>query len=138
MTNTKLPPHLEARRAAIAAEVRQMVADAEHWNSTHPNEEPIVVDPDLTKDVEAEVARRAAGPHYIDIIMNGQARSVLGPTLSYENAVVLVFSNASAHKALTVVYRHGPTDQPEGSLTSGQSVAVVPGMVFNVADTSRA
>lgn len=49
---------LEARRERLAEELRQMVADAERWNRTHPDEEPIIVDVNLTPDV----ARLLAAP----------------------------------------------------------------------------
>lgn len=42
---------LEARRERLAEELRQMVADAGHWNRTHPDEEPIIVDVNLEPDV---------------------------------------------------------------------------------------
>jgi hypothetical protein len=44
---------LDGRRAQIASEVRKMVAEAERWNRQHPNDEPIVIDVNFEKDVEA-------------------------------------------------------------------------------------
>jgi hypothetical protein len=41
------------RRQRIADEMAQMKLDADHWNRLHPNEEPIVVDVDLTVEVAA-------------------------------------------------------------------------------------
>lgn len=58
MTEVALPKDIQERREALADEMKKLVADAEHWNRTHPNEEPIVIDPDITADVEH--ARRAA------------------------------------------------------------------------------
>lgn len=52
------PNVIQDRRAALADEMKKLVADAEHWNRTHPDEEPIVIDVDITADVEQ--ARRAA------------------------------------------------------------------------------
>lgn len=41
-------------------------------------------------------------------------------------------------KFLTVTYRKGPVENPEGILIYNQSVRVKHGMIFNVADTSNA
>jgi hypothetical protein len=46
---------LEARRRAIADEMAAIQADADHWNRTHPDEEPIVIDLNLSAEVEAAV-----------------------------------------------------------------------------------
>jgi hypothetical protein len=54
------PVSLAERREKIADGLRQLKAEADHWNKTHPNEAPIVVDFDLTKDVEAARQRRLA------------------------------------------------------------------------------
>jgi hypothetical protein len=56
-----LQRNVDARREKIAAEMRQLVADAEHWNRTHPDEEPIIIDPDFGKDVDAALARARSG-----------------------------------------------------------------------------
>jgi hypothetical protein len=44
------------RRNAILRELRQMKDDIDHWNETHPDEQPIVIDFDLSKDVERLVS----------------------------------------------------------------------------------
>lgn len=43
---------LERRRDRLAGEMRQLQSDVDYWNRTHPDEEPIVIDADLTADVE--------------------------------------------------------------------------------------
>lgn len=41
------------QREKIADELAQIKADADRWNRMHPDEEPIVIDMDLTADVLA-------------------------------------------------------------------------------------
>ena len=36
---------LARRKAEIEREWRGLLADADHWNRTHPNEEPIIIAP---------------------------------------------------------------------------------------------
>jgi len=47
-------------REKLAHEMRELVHDAEHWNRTHPNEEPIIIDPNLGPDVERRLAELAS------------------------------------------------------------------------------
>lgn len=39
------------RRKIILNELKQIQRDADHWNRTHPNEEPIVIDLNLTEEI---------------------------------------------------------------------------------------
>lgn len=39
-----------AQRHALAVRMIELCDDSAHWNLTHPNEEPIVVDTDIRKD----------------------------------------------------------------------------------------
>jgi hypothetical protein len=43
---------LVARREQIVGDVVQLDLDAEHWNSIHPDQEPIVMPADFTDDIE--------------------------------------------------------------------------------------
>lgn len=40
------------RREQMVGDAVQLSFDAEHWNSTHPDEDPIVIPLDFTEDVE--------------------------------------------------------------------------------------
>lgn len=42
---------LIARRAKIANQLLAIVSDADYWNRTHPDQKPIEIDIDLTKEV---------------------------------------------------------------------------------------
>lgn len=56
------PRDVARRRDRIAEDLRQLVRDAEAWNTLHPDEEPIVIDVDLTPDVAERIADRR-NPH---------------------------------------------------------------------------
>ena len=87
------------------------------------------------------------------INLNGQWRSVIGAgelgTLSPERFGWISYddivewsgkdSRRDVERVFTVTYAmpHG-SDKRDGSLTKGQSIEIVDGMMFNVADTSNA
>lgn len=43
---------LQRRRDRLAREMVQLQNDIDHWNRAHPNEEPIVLEADLTRDIK--------------------------------------------------------------------------------------
>lgn len=43
---------LVQRREQTVGDMLQLTFDADHWNSIHPKEEPIIIQADLTDDVE--------------------------------------------------------------------------------------
>lgn len=47
---------LHERRQELARRMAELRADAEHWNRTHPDDEPIVVDMDLGPEVVAALS----------------------------------------------------------------------------------
>ena len=51
---------LTRRKAEIEREWRALLADAEHWNRTHPEEEPITVAPITAEEV---AARKTLSPN---------------------------------------------------------------------------
>ncbi len=44
---------IKRRQQELLAEMRQMQIDAEHWNSLHPDEEPIVIEPITRAEIDA-------------------------------------------------------------------------------------
>lgn len=44
---------IAVRLEILAQEMRQLQDDIDHWNRMHPNEEPIVIDADLSAEVAA-------------------------------------------------------------------------------------
>ena len=49
------------RRNGILAELQQMKNDCDSWNDAHPNEKPLVIGADFTKDIERLLGERATG-----------------------------------------------------------------------------
>lgn len=56
-----MPAGNAAGRRALALKMLELCDDAAHWNRTHPDEEPIVVDTDIRKDVAKLTARLVKG-----------------------------------------------------------------------------
>lgn len=71
----------------------------------------------------------------ITLIVNEQARLTHFKLLKYENVLELAGMQG---QSLTVTYRKANEEEPDGTLSYGQSVLVQDGTIINVADTSRA
>ncbi len=77
---------------------------------------------------------------YVTIIVNGTEKSVEKAELSYEEVVALAFANppTGPNILITVNYRRGHGDKPEGSLAAGDPpVKVKEGMIFDVTPTDK-
>lgn len=73
-------------------------------------------------------------------MINGRKRSVEAKELSFAEIVDLAYDNnppAGPDVIITVTYRRGEGQKPEGTLVPGQTVRVHDGMVFNVFDTTK-
>ena len=77
----------------------------------------------------------------VPIVVNGRQITLERPDVSFEDLVGLAFPGrdlaTSGSRALTVTYRRGPADRPEGSLISREAVRVQSGEVFNVTATDK-
>ncbi|WP_210358333.1 multiubiquitin domain-containing protein [Sphingomonas beigongshangi] len=77
----------------------------------------------------------------ISIIVNGRHAEVAVRELTFENLVSLAFPGinplSTGSRSLTVTYRRGPADRPEGSLVARENVRVLQGEVFNVTATDK-
>jgi len=75
----------------------------------------------------------------ITIIVNGQEKVVEKEELSYEEVVALAFNPPPTgdNILITIVYRRGQGDKPEGSLLPGGTVKVKDGMIFDVTATDK-
>lgn len=51
-TRERMHKSLTVRREQSVADLLQLSLDADHWNSIHPDEDPIVIQLDFTYDVE--------------------------------------------------------------------------------------
>jgi len=75
----------------------------------------------------------------ITLIVNLKEKSWGDRRISYEQVTLLAYPNPPPGIVITytVEYEGGPTSNPEGSITVGDSVKVKDGMVFSVTETGR-
>ena len=73
------------------------------------------------------------------IIVNGRKRVVASEELTFDEVVAFAFNPVPSgpNIVITVTYRHGPLENPEGVLAKGERVWIKNGMVFNVKATDR-
>ena len=76
---------------------------------------------------------------HFKLIINTREKTWDNSSISYKDAVILAFGSYSEdpNTIYTVDYFKGPKENPEGSLTKGQSVEVKNGMIFNVTETHK-
>jgi Multiubiquitin len=75
----------------------------------------------------------------ITIIVNGQKKEVAETKLTFEEVVKLAFPALPTgdNVMFTVRYRHGPRQNPSGTLLEGETVYIKNGMIFDVTQTVR-
>ncbi|OKO72144.1 hypothetical protein AC628_26875 [Bradyrhizobium sp. NAS96.2] len=75
----------------------------------------------------------------IAIIVNGQKKEVAETKLSFVEVVKYAFPNLPTgdNVMFTVRYRHGPKQNPNGTLLEGEAVRIKNGMIFDVTQTVR-
>ncbi|AFZ67177.1 multiubiquitin domain-containing protein [Deinococcus peraridilitoris] len=73
------------------------------------------------------------------IIVNGREKQVTDKEMTYDQVVHLAYDNppSGPNVLITVTFRRGHGDKPEGSLTAGSSVRLKEGMIFNVVLTDK-
>jgi hypothetical protein len=71
------------------------------------------------------------------IIVNTREKTWDKAKISYEEVVVLAFGSVEEGVTYTIDYSKGPKQNPEGSLTKGESVEVKDEMIFNVTKTNK-
>ena len=73
------------------------------------------------------------------IVVNAQHKVVAGKELTYDQLVRLAYSTppTGENVLVTVSYRRGEGNKPEGTLVAGQSIKVKEGMIFNVRATDK-
>jgi Multiubiquitin len=75
-----------------------------------------------------------------NLIVNGQPKKWEMETISFDQVVNLAFNGSpptGPNVMFTVAYSRGPKENPEGTLSEGQSVYVKSGMVFDVTPTNK-
>lgn len=78
-------------------------------------------------------------PHETTIVVNAQSKTVRTKELSYEQVVELAYPTppTGENVVITVTFRRGEGNKPEGTLVAGKTVKVKEGMVFNVRATDK-
>lgn len=78
----------------------------------------------------------------VPIVVNGRSLTMDRENVTFEDLVGLAFPGSDltnpGTRALTVTYRRGPSDRPEGTLVSREAIRVQRGEVFNVTATGKA
>ncbi len=75
----------------------------------------------------------------ITIIITGQKKEVAETKLTFNEVVKLAFPALPTgdNVMFTVRYRHGPRQNPSGTLLEGETVRIKNGMIFDVTQTVR-
>lgn len=75
----------------------------------------------------------------IAIVVNGQKKEVAETKLTFEEVVKLAFPALPPgdNVMFTVRFRHGPKQNPSGTLLEGETVRIKDGMIFDVTQTVR-
>ena len=75
-----------------------------------------------------------------NLIVNGQPKKWDQEKINFDQVVNLAFNGnppSGPNVMFTVAYSRGPKENPEGTLSEGQSVYVKSGMVFDVSATNK-
>lgn len=73
------------------------------------------------------------------IIVNGREKVIASKELTFDEVVALAFDPVPTgpNICLTVTYRRGHGNKPEGSLNESESLKVKEGMIINVTATDK-
>jgi hypothetical protein len=85
--------------------------------------------------VEAEKSK----PKLVTIVVNGRQKQVPQEEIPFNEVVALAFDPVPTgdNVDITITYRRGQGNKPEGQLKPGESVKVKDGMIFDVTATDR-
>jgi Multiubiquitin len=94
--------------------------------------------------VDTETAHQTQGHGHegeknFTIIVNGRQKTITNKELSFDQVVALAFDPVPSgpNMLITVAYRRGEGNKPEGTLTQGETVKVKDGMNFDVTATDQ-
>ena len=78
------------------------------------------------------------GHEYHELIVNARPAIWKEEYISYTEVVGIAFPGThTGNEIFTVKYSRGPRDRPDGTLTEGQRVKVINGMVIDVQHTDK-
>lgn len=104
---------------------------------------PPWTDEPVTVDANIDLTRPGIEHFYsvekVSLIVNGRAKPWDKPTISFDELIILAFGNVAnnPNTVFTVTFKHGPKQNPEGSMVRGDSIYVKNKMVFNVTATDK-
>lgn len=75
----------------------------------------------------------------VTIVVEGTPHQWAEEYITYDEVVTLEVPDYAQNPEITytVIYKRGPRDKPEGTLSKGGTVKVLEGMVFNVSPTGQ-
>ena len=75
----------------------------------------------------------------VTIVVEGTPHEWPEEYINYDQVVTLEVPDYSQNPKITytVIYKRGPRNKPEGTLSKGGTVKVVEGMIFNVTPTGK-
>ena len=75
----------------------------------------------------------------VTIVVEGTPHKWPEEYITYEQVITLEMPDYAQNPQITytVIYKRGPRNKPEGTLSKGGSVKVVEGMVFSVSPTGQ-
>lgn len=86
-----------------------------------------------------QAVRDSAAPTAVTIVVNGQEHQFPKKDITYDEVVALAFPTppTGPYIEISVTYRRGQGQKPEGTLAPGGEVKVKDGMIFNVTATDK-
>ena len=78
-------------------------------------------------------------PKVYTIIVNGRKKEVPTKTLSFDQVVALAFNPVPVGPTVqfSVTYRKGPRQNPDGTMTEGETLRIKDRMIFDVTETNK-
>lgn len=75
----------------------------------------------------------------IVIIVNGQEKTYEGKEIGYKDVIILAFDKFEDNPLIvyTIDYMKGENSNKEGTMESGDTVKIKPGMIFDVTRTDK-
>lgn len=83
--------------------------------------------------------QQAQDPKTVTIVVNGREREVAKDDITYDEVIHLAFDPVPSgpNIVITVTYRRGHGNKPEGTMVPGDETKVKEGMIFNVTATDK-
>lgn len=91
------------------------------------------------KDKSGKGGSGNAGPKSTTIFVNTREKEVEGKEVSFDQIVRLAFENPPSgdNIEITIAYRRGQGEKPDGTMQPGEPVKVKEGMIFDVTATDK-